>query len=598
MASQLSQDKRIAALKTPLGENKLVLTRFDAGEGISDLFEYRIEAVSDDPGVELEDLIGQHCTLKFKTRSGDERIFDGVLAEAQRLGEKDGLFVHRLVLKPWLWFLSRTADCEIFPNMSAPDIILKIFKDNGLSDYRMRLTESYPPIEYCVQYRETDFTFISRLMEEWGIYYFFEHEDGKHTMILADSKSSHEPIPNHGNMTYVPLVEHARYSDDHIYRMSGARRLRTGRVTLNDYDELNPNANLVVDSSGRAKYTRSDMEKYDYPGNYTDPEIGERFAKVRLQAEQAIDRRRTAAGDAVSLFPGGLFKLEEHPAEKENLDYMVVRATHSFVSQDYRSTADLSYDESPPDSYFGNYELLPSAFPFRAPLLTERPLVHGAQTAKVVGKSGEEIDVDEYGRILVQFFWDRNKTPSCRVRVAQVWSGKAWGGIFIPRIEQEVVVVFLEGNPDRPLVVGTVYNGDNTVPYDLPAEKTKGGIKSDSTKGHGGYNEWVFEDKKGSELIRGHAQKDLEFKVLNNEKWDIDVDSDTKVGQNITVDAGQTITVTAGMKIELKVGENQVVIDQTGVTIKGVMKVDVSAMMTKVEASAINTIQGSLVKIN
>jgi type VI secretion system secreted protein VgrG len=598
MASQLSQDDRIAALKTPLGENVLVVTRFDAGEGLSELFEYRIEALSDRPDIDFDSLIGQHCTLKFRTRGRDERIFDGVLAEGQRLGEKDELYTYRLTLKPWFWLLSRTTDCEIFPNMTAPDIIKKIFSDGGYSDYRPSLTESYPEIEYCVQYRESDFTFVSRLMEQWGIYYFFEHEDSKHTMVLADSKSSHQPIPSHATMTYVPLVEHDRLTDDHLYRLTGGRRLRTGRVALNDYDPMQPNANLLTDSSGREKYTHSDKEHYDYPGNYTDTEVGERFAKVRLQAEQAVDRRRSASGDAASLFPGGLFTLQEHPAEVENQEYLVVRCTHAFVSQSYRSSSDVAYEDGGGQSYFGSYELLPSRRPFRAPLLTDRPIVHGAQTAKVVGKAGEEIDVDEHGRITVQFYWDRNKTPSCRVRIAQVWSGKAWGGIFIPRIDQEVVVVFLEGDPDRPLVVGTVYNADNTVPYDLPSEKTKGGIKSDSTKGHGGYNEWVFDDKKGSELITGHAQKDLEFTVLNNEKWDIKVDSDTTVGQNITVDAGQKITVTAGVQIELKVGQNKVVIDQTGVTIKGVVKVDIGAPMTKVEGSAILTVKGGMVLIN
>jgi type VI secretion system secreted protein VgrG len=264
-----------------------------------------------------------------------------------------------------------------------------------------------------------------------------------------------------------------------------------------------------------------------------------------------------------------------------------VRSTHSFVSRDYRTTSE---DAPLEDVYSGNYEFLPSDQVFRAPLLTERPVIHGAQTAKVVCKGGEEIDVDKHGRITVQFFWDRNKTTSIRVRVAQVWAGKGWGGMFIPRVDQEVVVIFLEGDPDRPLVVGAVYNGENTVPYELEAMKTWNGIKSDSTKGGGGYNEWVFQDKKGSELVRGHAQRDLQFDVLNNEKWNIGVNSDTEVGD--------TLTITAGTKIELKVGGNKVVIDGSGVTIKGVAKIDADSPMTTVKGTGTLTLNGGLVKIN
>jgi type VI secretion system secreted protein VgrG len=316
--------------------------------------------------------------------------------------------------------------------------------------------------------------------------------------------------------------------------------------------------------------------------------VGEKLVKVRLEAEQALDKRRHVAGDAVTLFPGGLVKLQLHPDEAENVDQLVVRSTHSFVSRDYRTHS----EEAPPeDIYTGNYEFLPSQQVFRAPLLTERPVIHGAQTAKVVCADGEEIDVDEHGRITVQFFWDRQKKTSLRVRVAQVWAGKGWGGIFIPRVDQEVVVVFLEGDPDQPLVVGAVYNGENTVPYTpLPKMKTWNGIKSESTKGGGGYNEWVFNDEASKELIRGHAQKDLEFKVLNNETWDIGVNSDTTVGE--------TLTITAGTKIHLKVGANEVIIDGTGVTIKGVAKIDAESPLTTVKGTGVLTLQGGLVKIN
>jgi type VI secretion system secreted protein VgrG len=594
MVGVLKQDKRIAALRTPLGEDALVISRFDGGEGLSELFEYRLEALSLDGKLDFDQGIGQHCTVTFRTHGGRERHFDGILSEAQSLGKKlagkDTIYAYRLVLKSWLWMLSRTSDCRDFHNKDVKEIVKKVFEDRGFTDFtQANLKESYPQIEYCVQYRETDLAFVSRLMEQYGIYYFFIHEPGKHTMVLADSKSSHDPIPGNETIKFVPLTDHTLQEDDLIYRLSSERRFRTGKVALNDYDEENPNTKLLLDVTGREQYTRSTMEHYDYPGKYTDTGLGERFAKIRLEAEQALDHRRNCAGDAVGVFPGGWFKLARHTNPDENLEYLVVRASHSFVGQNYH--ADEGDDSQ--ETYFGNYELQPLDRPFRAPLLTERPVVHGPQTAKVVagkGKEGEEIDVDDLGRILVHFYWNRGKTPSCRVRIGQVWSGKNWGGIFIPRIGQEVIVEYLEGDPDRPIVVGTVYNGENMPPYPLPNEQNIGGLKSNSTKGGNGYNEWVFDDTKGSELVRGQAEKDLNWLVKNDEERTINHD--------LTVDVGNIVTVTAGMKIELKVGASNIVIDNSGITMKGVAILNADSPMTTVNGSAIMTVTGGLVKIN
>ena len=309
MAPKLNQSKRIASLTTPLGENVLVVTRFDGGEGISELFEYRIEALSEEDNLDFDQAIGQHCTLTFRTYNRGQRLFDGILVEAQWLGVQDAYYAYRIVLKPWLWFLSRTTDCRSFANLSAPDIIKKVFEDDNCPDHHFRLTESYPTLEYTVQYRETDLAFVSRLMERNGIYYFFEHEEGKHTMVLADSVSKLERIKGQAFVPFLPLTDSDQRNSELIYRLSTERRFRTGRVALNDYDCLQPNAQLLSDANGDAGYTRADMEHYDYPGNYTDRDEGARLAKVRLDAEQALDNRRHAAGDAISLYPGGLFKL-------------------------------------------------------------------------------------------------------------------------------------------------------------------------------------------------------------------------------------------------------------------------------------------------
>ena len=512
MDSPLKQDSRWGRLTTPLGEDVLVLTRMEGDEGLSELFEYRIEAHSKDD-VNYDSILGKNCTVTIEGY-GLERHFNGVLVEAQWIGMRYDLHVHRLVLRPWVWLCSRTSDCRFFQDKTAPEIIQEVFQDRGFNDHRLVLSETHPKLEYCVQYRETDFAFVSRLMEHEGIYYFFEHTSDKHMMVLADSMSAHQPVPG---LAKIPFIDHGNpeaRGQQHLYQLISERRFRTGKVELNEYNELQSNADQKASKKGNARYNRSDMEFYDYPGKYKTRNDGERYAKFVLEAEQALDERRHTAGNAVSLFPGGATKLQDHPKEPENGDYLIVRSSHLYVAEHYRSTTSLAEEE-----YSGQFELLPKKANkvFRAPIITPKPLIHGIQTAKVVGQQGEEIDVDKYGRIKVEFFWDRKKKQSCRIRVAEVWSGKTWGGQFIPRIGQEAVVEFLEGDPDRPLVIGTVYNDEYMHPYELPARKTVSGLKSDSTRGGGGFNEWNFEDKKGSEKFTVHAQKDLDVTVLNAE---------------------------------------------------------------------------------
>jgi type VI secretion system secreted protein VgrG len=544
MDSPLKQDTRSGRLTTPLGQDVLVLARFEGNEGLSELFEYRVEAHSKDE-VNYDSLLGKACTVTMESY-GHQRQFNGILVEAQWIGKRYDLHVHRLVLRPWLWLCSRTSDCRFFQEKTAPEIIQEVFQDRGFTDFRLSLSETHPKREYCVQYRETDFAFVSRLMEHEGMYYFFEHTSDKHTLVLADSMSAHSPVPGHATMPYIDLGNAEAREKQHIYQLISERRFRTGKVELNEYNELQSKADQKASKKGDAKYTRSDMEFYDYPGKYKNRGDGERYAKFVLEAEQALDERRHTSGNAVSLFPGGLTKLKDHPKESENTDYLIVRSSHLYVAEYYRSTMDLGVEE-----YSGQFELLPKkgSKVFRAPIVTPKPLIHGIQTAKVVGEEGEEIDVDKHGRIKVEFFWDRKKKQSCRIRVAQVWSGKTWGGQIIPRIGQEAVVEFLEGDPDRPLVIGTVYNDEYMHPYELPSKKTQSGLKSDSTKGGGGYNEWKFEDKKGSEEITIHAQKDLDITVLNKET--------RTIGQNFLPPKGSPSRETAikfgddSLKIEL-----------------------------------------------
>jgi type VI secretion system secreted protein VgrG len=517
--TSLTQDRRVAKLDTQAGKDVLVLTRFEGHEGLGELFEFRMDAFSEEENVDFDKALGRPCSVTYKTY-GAERIFHGILVEAEWLGLKDHLHNYRLIARPWLWLLTRTSDCRIFQDMKAPDIIQKVFKDRGFDDFRPSLNESYPTLEYCVQYRETDFEFVSRLMEQHGIYYYFEYSAEKHTLVLADSKSSHT---DKQDVSYVKYGQTPGPQHEHLMFWSSKRRFRTGQIEFNDYDDMHPSSDLKSKAKGSARYNKSDMELYDYPAKFKKRPDGEKYAKIQLESEQALDQRRYATGDAGSLFPGKRMNLKEHPTSIENDEYLVVHASHSIHNQPYRSVV----GEGLEDIYSGSYELQPSKRPYRSPIVTPTPLINGIQTAKVVGKEGEEIDVDEHGRILVEFFWVRpdkdtnKKKPSCRVRVAQIWSGKQWGGQTIPRIGMEAVVEFLEGDPDRPLVIGTVYNGEYKVPYKLPANKTQSGVKSDSSKGHGGFNQIMLEDKKGSEEINVHAQKDLQVDVLHAETRNI-----------------------------------------------------------------------------
>lgn len=518
MSNDLQQAGRVASLTTPLGENVLVLAGFDGVEGLSELYEFRIDALSKEENVDFNQILGRACSVRFKMFGAGERHFSGVAVEAQAIGMRNDLFAYRLVLRPTLWFLTRTTNCRIFHQKTAHQVIKDVLKERGVQVKDLTDAGSYPKLDYCVQYRETDFAFVSRLMEHHGIYYYFTHDGGQSTMVLADKPSSHEAVNGLADVRFMSSATAAQAGEQCLVSWSAERRFRSGKVEFNDYNFTKPGEELTAQAQAAESYERaSDYEMYDYPAKYAERDHGNLYAKVRLQAEQAIDYRRFAGGEAVSLYPGGLVNLSDHPKPEENKQYLVVRCTHHFSDEAFRSVANTSIVDRP---YLGNYELMPADRPFRAPIVTPKPVIQGPQTARVVAseksKDSEEIDVDEEGHcIKVRFFWDRVDARSCWVRVAQTWAGPGWGGQFIPRIGMEVVVVFLEGDPDRPLVVGCVYNGKNKPPYPKSDKKTQSGLRSDSSKGHGGYNELMFEDKKGSEDIRMHAQKDHNVTVLN-----------------------------------------------------------------------------------
>ena len=412
-----------------------------------------------------------------------------MLVEAYWTGQKDNLYTYRLVLRPWFWLLSLTSDCRIFKSMGVKDIIKQVFNDRGFSGkYTDNAnTGSYPTLEYCVQYRETDMAFVSRLMEKYGIFYYFKHDQNEHTLVMADSKTGCDKISGLSSVVYNAARQQSRTDQQVFNEWTAVRRAETGRWVLNDYNYQTPPANLQGTGTQSGGYEHDDEEMYDFPGGYDTRDEGEKQAKVRLEADQSLDHRFSATGSAPSLYPGALVSLEKHPTSAENIEYLVVRTSHIFTGQEYRSSGGESHAASP--GYGGNYELTPSDRQFRAPLLTPWPEIPGVQSALVVGKEGEEIDVDDQGRICVQFYWDRKKKASRRVRVSQQWAGgNKRGFIFLPRIGDEVLVAYKDGDPDRPVVVGSVYNTVNKPWLTLPDEKNKSGIHTDSTLGHNGFN--------------------------------------------------------------------------------------------------------------
>jgi type VI secretion system secreted protein VgrG len=544
-----SQTERALSIGSPLGTDVLLLLAFSGTESISRLFSFQLELMSANQGITAKDIVGQKVTWGVHKTHSEPRYFNGVVSRwAAGASDRRGFRNYRAEVVPWPWLLTRTTDCRIFQNMKTPAIIEAIFGDHGFSDYALELKGSYPVWEYCVQYRETAFNFISRLMEHEGIFYFFRHEDGKHTLVLADAQSSYFDCPE----------AHVKYSagslaPNHVGGWEHHYAFRSGKWTRTDYNFQTPSTNLltttgtVIDLPDAPKY-----ELFDYPGAYPNKGEGDPVTKIRMEEEEAGYNTVKGSSTCCTFTPCGRFTLEEHEVSAENGEYVITSIDHRATETSYDATA-------AGDSYGNAFTCIPNAVLYRPERLTPKPAVRGVQTAVVVGPAGEEIYVDKYGRVKVQFFWDRqgkkDEKSSCWIRVSEQWAGKNWGFVANPRIGQEVIVDFLEGDPDRPLITGRVYNAEQMPPYDLPGNMTESGIKSRSSKGGApaNYNELRFEDKKGSELITLHAEKDQTIEVEHDEahwvghdrKKNIDNDETTHVkhDRTETVDNNETITI-------------------------------------------------------
>jgi type VI secretion system secreted protein VgrG len=494
------QGTRHFTLTTPLGPDKFILKSFQGEEQISGLFHYRLELLSQDDSVDFSQIVGKKITITTQLPGGsDQQYLNGVVGRFCQSGKSSRFTTYFADVYPWLWLLTMNSDHRIFQNKSVPDIVKKVFSDLGFTDFKDSLTKTYNPREFCVQYGETHFNFVSRLMESEGIFYFFDHSSSTHTLVLADDSSAYLSM---AGLDTVQASASGRSWEtaDAMLECHLEQQVVVGQYKSDDYNFETPSTDLLATASG-ADTSRS---IYEFPGEYSSAGDGETVTSLRLDAMQAPGKILKGSSTCRAFRAGAKFTLANHYRSDVNAAYVLTSVTQ---------TADQ-------EQYSNSFAAFPVATVFHPPRVTPKPKVYGSQTALVVGKSGEEIWTDQYGRIKVKFYWDQSspqdETSSCWIRVMQGWAGKAWGSIFVPRIGQEVVVSFMEGNPDRPLVTGCVYNAQQTTPYTLPDEQTKSTIKTNSSKGGSGFNELRFEDKAGSEEIFMQAQKDMNVTVLNN----------------------------------------------------------------------------------
>ena len=562
----IKQAERQLHLQTPLGENELVLTAFRGQEGISQLFTYQLEMISDNTSITASEIVGKEVTFSVRLADDSFRHFHGYVNRFSAGDEHNERRNYRAEVVPWLWFLTRTTDCRIFQKQSVPQILEKVFQDLGFSDFELKISGSRPARDYCVQYRESDFNFVSRLMEEEGVFYYFKHEAGKHSMVIANRATGYYDLPEK-EVDYPDDVGSGAI-DDHLTSWEHRYEFRTGKWAQTDYnfespsDNLMTNTNTVVNLPSNLKF-----EFYDFPGLYTEKGDGQKLTDVRMEeAETGYDQ---VEGTSIcrTFSPGGKFKVVQHRCKAEaGRKYVITGIEHEAVeSMSYETGADAAFD------YRNRFTAIPDSICFRPARVTRRPFVQGLQTATIVGPAGEEIYTDKYGRVKAQFHWDRegrkDENSSCWMRVSQAHAGKGFGAIDIPRLGEEVIVNFIEGDPDRPLITGRVYHAENMPPYGLPGSKNISGLKSNSTKGGGGYNEYIMDDTKGNELIREHGQfdkdstieHDLREHVLNDRSRDVTHNETILIGVDRTESVGRNETLSVASNRSRNVGGNETV---------------------------------------
>jgi type VI secretion system secreted protein VgrG len=626
---EISQEGRHLVLETPLGEDQLVLTALSGSEHVNGLFEFHLEAMSPEENIDPKKLLGKPVTFSVHSHEGEKRWFSGICNRFMgAAGQSRQIRNYRLEVVPEHWLLTQRHNCKIFQNKSVPDIIRQVLSDAGVAAYHAVGLGNHPEHEYCVQYDESDFAFISRLMEEEGIFYFYKHSHGEHQLILTDAASTFHTIElpeieiRHISAEAMGLVDAVNSWERH-------ERFIPQKWAHTDYNFETPSTDLNTKIDSVVKLERGGpWEIFEWRGDYLDKSRGDELAKLRMEAQEAGYTVVEGSGFCRFFTAGGKFAISRHDASPERGQTWVCASVHHLAT-------DMTHlpNEREATSYSNTFVCVPDKTPLRPQRKTPRPYIRGPQTAVVTGPNGEEIYTDKYGRIRVQFFWDRygkkDENSSCWIRVAHNWAGKNWGVIFTPRIGMEVLVDFIDGNPDHPLITGCVYNAEYMPPWALPGNKTQSGLQTRSSTGGGSddFNELRFEDKKGSEEVYFHGQKDFNRvvehddteKIGNDQTNEIKNDRTTTVQQGnekLTVSQGNrdvvvsmgndshdvkmgnisvkadlgAITIEAMQSITLKVGMSSVTLDQSGVKISG--------MLLQNEGQAMSTTKAPMIIIN
>ena len=560
---------RRVTIHTPLGD-ELHFRELRGQENISQLFSLDVEMLSENESIDPKALLGKNATIEIETQGGGRRFIDGIVTRFGMQGQDHRHYAYKARLSPWLWLATRKSDFRIFQNQTVPDIIEQVLGVYG-HPLQKKLTRAYRSWDYCVQYNESDCDFVSRLMEHEGIYYFFEHASGQHTLVLCDDIiASHGALPGGESIPFYPPEKAAAGDQENIHAWQLEQEIKPGRHYIDDYDFKKPRAELSHMRRDPPGHAHDGHETYEWPGGYTEYGDGDAYIRVRLK--QGLTGHSRVRGQSChrALATGYTFSLYNYPRGDQNRQYLITGLSyHLKENPRVSAVAPGAKGSAAEDGSFQRYELQaqPTSLAFTPPRTTPKPRTTGPQTAVVVGPAGEEIWTDEYGRIKVQFHWDRlgskDQNSSCWIRVATNWAGPGFGAISIPRIGHEVVVDFLNGDPDYPIVTGCVYNAANMPPWALPANATQSGIKTRSSKdgnpgsgmknGQGDANAIRFEDKAGQEQLWLHAQKDQLTEVENDEdKWvgndrrkTIDRDETSVIHRDRTetVDRDETITV-------------------------------------------------------
>lgn len=570
--SSFSQKTRSLSISTALGEDVFLLRSFSGKESLSCLFEYQIELLSGNGDIDPKEVIGEQFVVSVNNAT--PRSFSGYVRSFTRLAPlANGVFSYKAVLVPWLWFLTQRSDCRVFQQKTVMEIVEEVIGNLGFRDYSSNLVGDYEKIEYCVQYNETDFDFISRLLEHEGIYYYFSQQNGQHKLVFCDHKTSHK--------YHDPKeLEHSSGSraSEKIFDWEHRHNYFPGKWVQSDFNFEKFSGSLLTEKETISPFKNAKTyELYHYPGDYNNTGRGNRLTTLRMEKEELKSDIIQARSSYPHVEIGKLFTfLSDEISADNQKNFLVTEILHHAVEGSY-----LENDTNVP--YSNKFSCISESLNFRPPLITPKPRIDGVQTALVVGAQGDEICTDKYGRIKIQFPWDRygkrNDSSSCWVRVASQQAGKKWGVVGIPRVGNEVVVTFIEGDPDRPLVIGSVFNNENMPPINLPAGKNQTGMKSQSTGGGAGQNGFCVDDTKGNEAMNIHASyncnftvdNDLTTAVVNNANYSVDVNLDETVGvdHSLSVGSNQNISVGADQTESVKGNQNLTVESNQTETITG-----------------------------